>query len=177
VPLARYFIFVGGILAALLFIGNWCLPTPPPMFAVHQHDIDRTIIRIRSARKWPEKVVLDTSHTTMAPRTVEEAAAAQSVRLASDEAGNQSKLEAMARLKPDAEPPAFDRPALQVKRGAATNARSKRRIAHRLARAEPDGGCCLFGRIDNRQAFSNAARRWDAVSSWPMEWPTITRRN
>ena len=176
-PLARYFIFVGGTLAALLFVGNWCLPTPPPMFAVHQHDIDRTIIRIRSARKWPEKVDLDTSHPTITSSAVEKAAAAQSARPASDEAGNQSKLEAMAQLKPDAEPPAFDRPALQVKRGAATNARSKRRIVHRLARAEPDGGCCLSGRIDNRQAFSNATPRRGAVLSWPTEWPALTRRN
>jgi hypothetical protein len=27
-PIARYFIFVGGALAALLFIAGWCLPTP-----------------------------------------------------------------------------------------------------------------------------------------------------
>jgi hypothetical protein len=33
VPIARYFIFVGGTLAALLLIAGWCLPTPPAMFA------------------------------------------------------------------------------------------------------------------------------------------------
>jgi hypothetical protein len=177
VPLAGYFIFVGGTLTALLFAADWYLPTPPPVFAVHQHDIDRTIIRIRSARKWPEKVVLDTSHPTITSPAVEKAAAEQSVRPASDEAGNQSKLESMAQLKPDAEPPAFDRPALQVKRGAATNARSKRHIAHRLARAEPDGGCCLFGRIDNRQAFSNAMPQRGVALSRPMDWQALIRRN
>jgi hypothetical protein len=33
VPIARYFIFVGGTLAALLLITGWYLPTPPAMFA------------------------------------------------------------------------------------------------------------------------------------------------
>ena len=65
-PIARYFIFVGGALAALLFIAGWCLPTPPAMFA-KQLVIDRSIIRIKSVRKWPEKVVLDTSQPTIAP--------------------------------------------------------------------------------------------------------------
>ena len=31
---ARYFIIVGGTLAALLFIAGRCLPTPPAMFAI-----------------------------------------------------------------------------------------------------------------------------------------------
>jgi len=33
VPIARYFIFVGGTLAALLLIAGWRLPTPQAMFA------------------------------------------------------------------------------------------------------------------------------------------------
>ena len=93
-PIARYFIIVGGTLAALLFIAGWCLPTPPAMFA-HQLAIDRLIIRIKSARKWPEKVVLDTSQATITPPAVEEPPAAQSVRLSPDEAGDQSNLEAL----------------------------------------------------------------------------------
>ncbi len=49
-PIARYFIFVGGTLAALLLIAGWCLPTPPAMFA-NQLVIDRSIIRIKSGRR------------------------------------------------------------------------------------------------------------------------------
>ena len=78
-PIARYFIIVGGTLAALLFIAGWCLPTPPARFA-DQPAIDRAIIRIKSERKWPEKVVLDTSQPTIAPPVVEQPPA-QSVRL------------------------------------------------------------------------------------------------
>ena len=174
-PLGRYFIFVGGTLAALLFVANWCLPTPPPMFAVHQSDIDRTIIRIKSAHKWPKKVVLDTSHPTMAPRTVEEPPATQSARPASDEARNQSNLEAMAQLKSDTQLAHLDHPISQAARGAARFARSKRHVTRRLARAEPGGTCCQFGWIDNRQTISNAMPRRDAVLSWPVEWPARTK--
>jgi hypothetical protein len=69
VPIARYFIFVGATLAALLLIADWCLPTPPAMFA-KQLVIDKSIIRIKSAHKWPEKIVLDTSQPTITPLAV-----------------------------------------------------------------------------------------------------------
>ncbi len=177
-PIARYFIIVGGTLAALLFIAGWCLPTPPARFA-DQPAIDRAIIRIKSERKWPEKVVLDTSQPTIAPPVVEQPPA-QSVRLAPDEAGDRSNLEAMAQLKPYRQPAAVEHPTLQIKRGAARTARSKRvargPVTRRLARAEAGGGCCQFGWIDNGQTSSNATPRRNAASSWPMDWP-LTGRN
>jgi hypothetical protein len=49
-PIARYFIFVGGTLAALLLIADWCPPAPPATFS-HQLVIDRSIILIKSALK------------------------------------------------------------------------------------------------------------------------------
>jgi hypothetical protein len=72
VPIARYFIIVGGTLAALLFIADWCLSTPPARFADRPQALERAIIRIKSAHKWPEKIVLDTSQPTIAPPAVEE---------------------------------------------------------------------------------------------------------
>jgi len=177
VPIARYFIIVGGTLAALLFIASWCLPTPPAMFADQPLALDRAIIRIKSERKWPEKVVLDTSQPTIAPPAVEEPPAAQSIGLPPDEPGDQSNLEAMAQLKPYRQPAAVDHPTLQIKRGVARTARSKPRITRRLARAEAGGGCCQFGWIDNRQTISNATPRRDAASPWPMDWPALTGRN
>jgi len=172
VPIARYLIFVGGTLAALLLIAGWCLPTPPAMFA-NQLVIDRSIIRIKSARKWPEKVVLDTSQPTITPPAVEEPPAAQSVRLPPDEARVQSNLEALAQLKPHTPSVAVDHPTLRIKRGLARTARSKRvvraPVTRRLARAEAGGGCCQFGWIDNGQTISNAMPRKDAASSWPMD--------
>jgi hypothetical protein len=179
VPIARYFIFVGSALAALLFIAGWCLPTPPAMFA-DQLAIDRASIRIKSARKWPEKIVLDTSQPAILP-AVEEPAAAESARLPPDEAGDQSNLEAMAQLKTYRQPAAVDPPTTQVKRGVAKTTRSKRvaggPITRRLARAEAGGGCCQFGWIDNGQTSSNAMSRRHAASSWPMDWPAFAGRN
>lgn len=181
-PLARYFIFVGGTLAALLFIAGWCLPTPPARFADQPLAVDRPIIRIKSARKWPEKVVLDTSQPpTIAPPAVEEPPAAQSVRPPPDEAGDQSKLEALARLKPDTPSAAVDHPTLRIKRGLARTAPSKRvargSVTRRPARAEAGRGCCQFGWIDNGQTSSNAMSRRQAASSWRMDWPVLTGRN
>jgi len=70
VPIARYFIFVGGTLAALLFIPGWCLPTPPAIFADQSVALDRAVIRIKSTHKWPEKVILDTSQLTVTPSVI-----------------------------------------------------------------------------------------------------------
>src|SRR5260370_19834886 len=121
--MARYFIFVGGTLAALLLMSGWCLPTPPAMFA-NQLVIDRSIIRIKSARKWPEKVVLDTGQPIITPPAVEEPPAAQSVRLAPDEAGDQSNPEALAQLNPDAPSPAVDHRTFRINPGFARTTRS-----------------------------------------------------
>jgi len=180
VPIARYFIFVGGTLAALLLIAGWCLPTPQAMFA-NQVVIDRSIIRIKSARKWPEKVVLDTSQPTITPPAIEEPPATQSAWLPPDEAGDQSNLEALAQLKPDTPSAAVDHPALRVKRRLARIARSKRvargPVTRLLARAETGGGCCQFGWIDNRQTTSNAMSHKHAASSWPMDGRALTGRN
>jgi hypothetical protein len=63
-PLARYFLFVGGALLALLLIVDACFPKLP---VAHSADsgFDRATIRIHSDRKWPERVVFDTSHPTI----------------------------------------------------------------------------------------------------------------
>jgi hypothetical protein len=170
VPIARYFTVVGSALVVLLLISDWCLPTPPAMFG-KRIVIDRSIIRIKSARKWPEKVVLDTSQPTRTPPAVEEAPPAE----------DQSNLEALAQLNPDAPSAAVDHSALRIKRGSARTARSKRvtrgPATHRLARAEAGGGCCQFGWIDNGQTSSNAMSRRHVASSWPMDWPTLPGRN
>jgi len=166
----------------LLWIADWCLPAPPAIFD-RQLIIDRSIIRIKSARNWPEKVVLDTSQPTITHRAVEEPAAALSVRTPPDEARDQSNLEAMAQLEPDAPSAAADHPPLRIKRGLATTARSKRAarspVTRRLARAEAGGGCCQYGWIDNVQTSSNAVSRRQAASSWAMDWtaPARTGRN
>jgi hypothetical protein len=66
-PLARYFSFVGGVLLALLFVLDAYLPKVP----VHEGaDADLPIIRIHTDRKWPERVVFDTSVPTIVPARI-----------------------------------------------------------------------------------------------------------
>jgi hypothetical protein len=56
-PLARYFLLVGGALLALLFIADACLPKLP---VADRAAANLPVIRIHSDRKWPERVVFDT---------------------------------------------------------------------------------------------------------------------
>ena len=63
-PLARYFLFVGGALLALLFLVDACLPELP---VSEQADMHLAIIRIHSEQKWPQRIVYDTSIPTIIP--------------------------------------------------------------------------------------------------------------
>ena len=67
-PIVRYFVFVGGLLLALLSVADRYLPEVPERFAAS--DIDKTIIRIRSARPLPEKEVFDISRPPSRPAFV-----------------------------------------------------------------------------------------------------------
>ena len=57
-PLARYFLLVGGALLALLLFAGACLPLLP---VVEQAETQRPKIRILTEMKLPERVVFDTS--------------------------------------------------------------------------------------------------------------------
>lgn len=57
-PLARYFLLVGGALLAVLLVAGALLP---PLPVVDHADSQRTTIRIHSEMKLPERVVFDTS--------------------------------------------------------------------------------------------------------------------
>ena len=75
-PIFRYFVFVGGALLALLFAANFVYPAAPVAQQVVATAInDQPLIRIRSDRHLPERVVLDTSQQTIATPAVKTAAA------------------------------------------------------------------------------------------------------
>jgi predicted lipid-binding transport protein (Tim44 family) len=58
-PLIRYFLYMGGVLlAVLLLVGGYM---GGPVSEVAQSGAEPTVARIRSAQKWPEKIVFDTS--------------------------------------------------------------------------------------------------------------------
>jgi hypothetical protein len=62
---------VGSALVVLLLIASWSLSEPPASFPDRPEIIARAVIRIRSARTWPEKVVLDTSQLTIPTPSIE----------------------------------------------------------------------------------------------------------
>jgi hypothetical protein len=57
-PLARYFLYVGGVLLTLLFLADAWLPKPA---ARVQADAFQPAILIYSNRNWPERIVYNTS--------------------------------------------------------------------------------------------------------------------
>jgi hypothetical protein len=73
-PLARYFFFVGGVLLALLFIVDEVVPKLPVSERANAAT-DKSVIRIHSDRKWPERVVFDTSLPTIVPASAAKAEA------------------------------------------------------------------------------------------------------
>ena len=70
-PVARYFLFVGGVLLALLLAVDALVPQQAVVASQAAPSIDKTVVRIRSDQKPPERVVYDTSLPTIVPpRTV-----------------------------------------------------------------------------------------------------------
>jgi len=76
-PLARYFFVVGGVLLALLFVIDATLPKLTESVRL-EATTDKSIIRIHSDRKWPERVVFDTSLPTIVPASASKAEAVAS---------------------------------------------------------------------------------------------------
>ena len=67
VPIGRYFLFIGGLLLAVLFIAerHW----PASAFPAFQTEarFDKSIIRVASSHRWPERILLDTNVVAFDP--------------------------------------------------------------------------------------------------------------
>ena len=99
-PLARYFGVVGGVLLTLLFFLNAFLPKLPETAEVRA--VDKSTIRIHSDRKWPERIVFDTSQPTLIPPQAAkslEANVPTQARVA-DMAGKARGRDSLAELQP-----------------------------------------------------------------------------
>jgi hypothetical protein len=106
-PIARYFLFVGGVLLALLF-GVDAFATKEPaassIAAVAAPEVNPTL-RIRSDRKWPEAVVYDTSVPTIVAPKVETAAAEAVAPTPAAEMSAKARVrESFAQFKPADDP-------------------------------------------------------------------------
>lgn len=104
-PLARYFLYVGGVLLALLFVVDAYAPSSP-VVSSPDTNIEKPIIRIRSDRKWPERVVFDTSIPTIVPASVANAEGVAAPAPVADVPAKARALQSFAELKP-ADPKQF----------------------------------------------------------------------
>ena len=66
-PLARYFLYVGGVLFTLVFILDACLTK---LAVSERSPVNSPVIRIHSDRKWPERIVFDTALPTIVPAPI-----------------------------------------------------------------------------------------------------------
>ena len=66
-PVARYFLFVGAMLLALLLAIDALVPQQAVVASQADPSVNRTVVRIRSDQKPPERVVYDTSLPTIVP--------------------------------------------------------------------------------------------------------------
>jgi hypothetical protein len=96
-PLARYFFYVGGVLLALLFVIDALTPKVP---AVDSTDASLPVIRIHSDRKWPERVVFDTSMPTIVQTAKTDASVPAATTVADVSAKEGRVREAFAQLQP-----------------------------------------------------------------------------
>ena len=115
-PVARYFLFVGGVLLALLLAIDALVPEQAIVASQAAPSVNKTVVRIRSDQKLPERVVYDTSLPAIVPPPVVTAqVTAPVVAAASADAAAQARVrETFAQLVP-AEPKKPD-PQVQRKR-------------------------------------------------------------
>src|ERR1700694_2895892 len=67
-PVLQYFKWAGSFLLAALLIANRCVPAPIASASHSDVPLDQKVhIRIHTDHKWPERVVLDTTRSTLAP--------------------------------------------------------------------------------------------------------------
>ena len=96
-PLARYFVYVGGALLVLLFISD---PYFPKLPTADWGDSRSAIIRIHSDRKWPERIVYDTSLPTVVPAQI---ANIEAKVAAPEIVASTAEREAFAQLQPSSQ--------------------------------------------------------------------------
>ena len=172
--MAKYLAVVGGALAVLLLIAGWTLPELPDRFSDRSDSTGAAAIRIASERKWPEKVVLDTSQPTFFSPSIDVAKARDLVERLPDDRTDQPVVapQAYAAARPDVRPVVAEHPPVRAR-----YRRSRAIPSVRAARARspnelqgPAEVCCWFEPVDRRAPSRPASRnRLARRDSW-TEW-------
>ena len=147
----RYFGYVGGSLLALLLVCN-AVFTKPALPDVLSSNPEQPTIRIHSDKKWPERVVFDTSMAPVAaPVAIAQAAAPASPRAEAPSITAKARVrEAFAQFTP-AEPKRDAKADLK----AQAQAQPKRKVATKVAKVHVGRPLVLasqqprFGWFDN----------------------------
>ena len=173
-PIARYFIVVGSALAVLLLIACWSLPELPESFPDRPDVISRATIRIRSAHKWPERIVLDTSQPTIPAPSIEVVPTEHLVARLSDEMTDQARVDSQAKSNPYARPIDAHRRPDRARRKPA-RALSSTHVAGTRNRSEPPTRgtgeeCCRFEWADGPATSRAASRKRVARRDPWMGW-------
>jgi hypothetical protein len=141
--LARYFLYVGGALLALLLIVSAELPQVS-LAPSSNTAADLPAIRINSDRKWPAKVVFDTSAPTIVPtETASNAADVKAPVATAEVAPKATAREALAQLSPsDVKNSSIKKPKQRQRRKIA-----KRRVYPQpmMVAQQPQFGFGFFG--------------------------------
>jgi hypothetical protein len=130
-PLFQYFGWVGGFLLAALLATNWCVSAPISPAPRSDVPLNQSInIRIHTDHKWPERVVFDTTRSTLAREAKADPGGSQTPGQA-----ERQPFEAFAEMtaapsRPCFRPPcsvdqAAERQASSIERGALSQNRSR----------------------------------------------------
>jgi hypothetical protein len=148
-PVARYFLFVGGVLIALLLAIDALVPQQAIVASQAAPSVNKTVLRIRSDQKLPERVVYDTSLPTIVPpptMTAQAVAPARTVAPAStlaDATAEARVRETFAQLVPaEAKKP---EPQVQRKRKVAKSRPAPMQIAQPQMRVAQQSHFGFFG--------------------------------
>jgi hypothetical protein len=154
-PIGRYFLYIGGVLLALLLIADWYFP-PLDAEQSSSSNVDRTTIRLHSTYKWPNAVVFDTTQPIVAPPPVTIVAAP-----APPPPSAKSAREAYAMAS---EPVAAAKPAEPVK---AAKSRVRRTRTARAPGSEMSGYRNDWFAPPRREAFASSNGGFAPRGFWP----------
>ena len=180
-PVARYFVFVGSGLTALLLIVSWYCPEHPASFTARPQLTTTAAIRIKSERKWPEKIEFNTRQPTIVPPAGGVSSVAElPAPLPPEATTGKPRFEALAQLSPDTRLSAIRRPAVQTKRRLVRTSRLNRvakvPAANRLAGVNAGEACCRFGSANHWQASPKATARRRAAPLSSTGWLALSQR-
>ena len=171
--MVKYIAVVGGALAVLLLMAGWSLPELPDRFSDRPNSSGVAAIRIASARKWPEKVVLDTSQPTFFPPSIDVASVRELVdRLPDDRNQPDVAPQANVTAEPNVRPAVAEYPSARARhrRSRAIPAVHAARIRSPNELRATVEACCWFERmarpLPSRPASQNRVVRHDSWTGW-----------